>query len=57
MALSTMIRSLLIGLLTFGALNAFAGGYYGLAGAKGVPIEWLRGQPFFALLRSELDLN
>lgn len=33
-------------LLAFGALNAFAGGFYGLAGAKGVPTEWLRGSPF-----------
>jgi hypothetical protein len=33
-------------LLAFGALNAFAGGVYGLAGAKGVPTEWLRGSPF-----------
>ena len=33
-------------LLAFAALNAFAGGYYGLAGAKGVPREWLRGSPF-----------
>jgi hypothetical protein len=34
------------GLLAFGALNAFAGGYYGLSGAEGVPVEWLRGSPF-----------
>jgi peptidoglycan/LPS O-acetylase OafA/YrhL len=33
-------------LLAFAALNAFAGGYYGLAGAKGVPKEWLRGSAF-----------
>src|SRR4249919_3496988 len=33
-------------LLVFGAINAFAGGYYGLSGAKGVPIEWLDGSPF-----------
>jgi hypothetical protein len=43
---SSMIRYLLGGLLAFGALNAFAGGYYGLAGAKGVPTEWLAGSPF-----------
>ncbi|MEN3338132.1 MAG: hypothetical protein V7647_1808 [Acidobacteriota bacterium] len=41
-----MIRYLLGGLLGFGAVNAFAGGYYGLAGAKGVPTEWLAGTPF-----------
>ena len=36
----------LCGLLAFGALNAFAGGYYGMAGAEGVPLEWLDGTPF-----------
>jgi hypothetical protein len=41
-----MIRNLLGGLLAFGALNAFAGGCYGLAGAKGVPTDWLAGSPF-----------
>lgn len=40
------IRRLLGALLTFGALNAFAGGYYGLSGAEGVPREWLAGSPF-----------
>lgn len=33
-------------LLAFGALNAFAGGYYGLSGAPDVPVEWLAGSPF-----------
>ena len=33
-------------LLAFAALNAFGGGYYGMAGAKGVPTEWLVGSPF-----------
>jgi hypothetical protein len=33
-------------LLVFVALNAFGGGYYGLAGAKGVPKEWLASSPF-----------
>ena len=33
-------------LLAFGALNAFAGGYYGMAGADGVPRDWLTGSPF-----------
>ena len=28
------------------ALNAFGGGYYGMAGAKNVPVEWLQGSPF-----------
>jgi hypothetical protein len=40
------IRTLLGALLAFGALNAFAGGYYGLSGAEDVPREWLAGSPF-----------
>ncbi|HTM66311.1 MAG TPA: hypothetical protein VL093_08325 [Flavipsychrobacter sp.] len=28
------------------ALNAFGGGYYGMAGAEGVPLEWLHDTPF-----------
>ena len=45
-AQSSAVRCLLGGLLAFGALNAFAGGYYGLSGAEGVPVEWLQGSPF-----------
>jgi hypothetical protein len=41
-----MIRYALGGLLAFGALNAFGGGYYGLSGAEGVPTAWLDGSPF-----------
>lgn len=41
-----LVRYLLGGLLAFGALNAFGGGWYGLAGAEGVPTEWLAGSPF-----------
>jgi hypothetical protein len=40
------LRYLLAGLLAFGALNAFAGGYYGMSGAEDVPKEWLEGSPF-----------
>jgi hypothetical protein len=40
------IRYSLGGLLAFGALNAFAGGYYGMSGADDVPREWLEGSPF-----------
>jgi len=42
----TVVRYSLGGLLAFGALNALAGGYYGLTGAVGVPTEWLEGSPF-----------
>jgi len=45
-ARSSLIRHLLGGLLAFGALNAVAGGYYGLSGAEGVPLELLEGSPF-----------
>jgi hypothetical protein len=41
-----LVRYTLGSLLIFGALNAFAGGYYGLSGATGVPLEWLAGTPF-----------
>jgi hypothetical protein len=40
------IRYLLTALLAFGAINAFGGGYYGVSGAPGVPVEWLAGSPF-----------
>ncbi len=40
------IRHLLGVLLAFVALNAFAGGYYAMSGAKDVPREWLQGSPF-----------
>jgi hypothetical protein len=39
-------RYVLGGLLAFGALNAFAGGYYGMSGAEDVPKDWLEGSPF-----------
>ncbi len=41
-----LIRYVLATLLVFVALNAFAGGFYGMSGAEGVPIEWLSGTPF-----------
>ncbi len=40
------VRHILGSLLAFVAINAFAGGWYGLAGAKEVPVEWLAGSPF-----------
>jgi len=33
-------------LLVVLALNAFAGGYYGMSGARNVPVEWLKDSPF-----------
>lgn len=43
-------------LLALVALNAIGGGYYGLAGAKGVPKEWLDGSPFSDYLIPSLIL-
>jgi hypothetical protein len=40
------VRYALGGLLAFGAVNAFGGGFYGLTGARGIPTEWLSGSPF-----------
>jgi len=42
----TFIRFTLGFLLVLLALNAFGGGYYGMAGAENVPMEWLKGSPF-----------
>ncbi|RNI31523.1 hypothetical protein EFB08_03110 [Rufibacter latericius] len=28
------------------AVNAFGGGYYGMAGAENIPAQWLKGSPF-----------
>lgn len=44
--ISRPIRYMLIFLLLLVAINAFAGGYYGMAGAKNIPLEWLEGTPF-----------
>lgn len=41
-----VLRYTLGTLLAFLALNAFGGGYYAMAGAEGVPVEWLQGSPF-----------
>src|SRR5687768_10066629 len=41
-----IVRYTLSALLFLIALNAFAGGYYGMAGAKNIPTEWLKGSPF-----------
>lgn len=43
---SKWIRPLLGSLLLVIALNALGGGYYGMAGAKNVPVAWLAGSPF-----------
>mgnify|MGYP003635026325 CR=1 FL=1 len=41
-----LIRYSLGSFLLLVAVNAFGGGYYGLAGAENVPTEWLKGSPF-----------
>lgn len=40
------IRYTLSILLLFVTANAFAGGYYGMTDAEGVPLAWLEGSPF-----------
>jgi hypothetical protein len=42
----TRLKLILVVLEALLALNAVGGGIYGLAGAEGVPREWLRGSPF-----------
>jgi len=51
-----LIRSTLGAILAFLAINAFGGGYYGLSGAKDIPIEWLNGSPFSNYLIPSLVL-
>jgi hypothetical protein len=34
-----------LGIFLLLAINAFAGGSYGMAGAKNIPVEWLKGCP------------
>lgn len=41
-----LARNVLGVLLLLVTINAFAGGFYGMAGAKGVPAEWLKGSLF-----------
>jgi len=44
--MKTAARRVLFSVLAFMALQAIGGGAYGLAGAEGVPVEWLAGSPF-----------
>ncbi len=41
-----IVRYTLGVLLLLVAINAFGGGYYGITGAKDIPVEWLKGSPF-----------
>jgi hypothetical protein len=50
------LRYALGSLLAFGAVNAFAGGYYGLCGARDVPTAWLDGSPFTSYVVPSLIL-
>jgi hypothetical protein len=43
-------RNLLAALLAFVTLNAIGGGFYALAGAKNVPVEWLERSVFSSYL-------
>lgn len=51
------VRVVLGVLLGFISLNAFAGAWYGLSGAPGVPPEWLAGSPFTSYLVPSLFLG
>jgi hypothetical protein len=51
-----LVRWFLGAALLLVAVNAFAGGYYGLAGAPDVPTEWLEGSPFETYLVPSLIL-
>jgi hypothetical protein len=53
---SNVARYTLGGLLALVAVNAFGGGYYGLAGAEGIPREWLAGSPFHSYFVPSLFL-
>jgi hypothetical protein len=53
---ATIVRRSLGTLLAFMALNSIGGGIYGVAGAKGVPLEWLEGSPFRSYLLPSLIL-
>ena len=50
----TKIALIVIQLLVM--LNAFGGGYYGLAGAKDIPTSWLDGSPFSSFFIPSLFL-
>lgn len=55
-ASSVRTRRTLGTLLAFMALNALGGGWYGLAGAEGVPVAWLEGSPFASYVIPSLVL-
>lgn len=55
--LKERITRLVLGtILLLVALSAFGGGYYGMAGAKDIPLEWLSGSPFSSYLIPSLFL-
>jgi hypothetical protein len=41
-----LLKNFLGTILALVAVNAFGGGYYGLSGAKDIPLEWLKDSPF-----------
>ncbi len=54
--LSKPVRYILGFLLLLLAITAFAGGYYGMTGAKDIPVEWLDGTPFSSYFLPSLFL-
>lgn len=55
-ASSVRTRRALGTLLAFMSLNALGGGWYGLAGAEGVPVAWLEGSSFASYVIPSLVL-
>jgi hypothetical protein len=55
-SINRAVRNVLGILLLLVAINAFGGGYYGMAGAKNVPGEWLKGSPFHSYFIPSLIL-
>jgi hypothetical protein len=45
-----LARTILGIILLIVGINALGGGYYGMSGAKDIPLNWLKGSPFHSYL-------
>ena len=50
------LRIVLGTILAIVSLNALGGGYYGMSGAKNIPLAWLEGSPFHSYFFPSLFL-